>query len=170
MQDGARIASLTPEVFADAMAELASGVAVITARRSDGQPFGLTVISIASYSADPPSVIFAIDHEARSHPPLLEAAEHGVHLLAAGQEGIARAFAGKGDAKFAGLDWEWDGEVPAIAGVLAYLRCRRTGAYGHGDHSILVGEALEVRVGAGEPLLYLRRRLGWGLSEPGPAA
>ena len=38
---------------------------------------------------------------------------------------LARVFAGKGDDKFAGLDWRWDEDVPELRGTLAYLRCRR---------------------------------------------
>lgn len=154
------------ERFRAAMADLASGVAVVTARRSDGVPWGLAVTSVASYSADPPSVFFAVGREARSHDPFLEAEEYGVHLLRFDQGDVAQTFAGKGDDKFDALDWAWDGEAPRIAGVLAYLRCRRSAAFSHGDHSIIVGEVMGVEPGEGDPLVYLRRRTGWQLGRP----
>ena len=43
-------------LFRDAMSALASGVAVITARRADGRPAGLLATSIAAYSAAPASI------------------------------------------------------------------------------------------------------------------
>lgn len=75
------------ELFRDAMAALASGVAVVTARRADGSPAGLLATSIAAYSAEPPSILLSIAHSSRSHPTLVEHAERfGVHLLGRDQE------------------------------------------------------------------------------------
>jgi flavin reductase ActVB len=167
-RDGAgdRVNDKLQQGFREAMASLAGGVAVVTARRSDGIPWGLAVTSVASYSADPPSVFFAVGREARSHDPFLEAGEYGVHLLRSDQASVAETFAGKGDDKFDGLDWRWDGEAPRIEGVLSYLRCRRSAAFSHGDHSIIVGEVVGADTGAGEPLVYLRRRTGWRLEAP----
>ena len=45
------------ELFHEAMSSLASGVVVVTARRADGHPCGLAATSVASYSADPPSLL-----------------------------------------------------------------------------------------------------------------
>jgi flavin reductase (DIM6/NTAB) family NADH-FMN oxidoreductase RutF len=154
------------ERFREAMASLAGGVAVVTARRADAAPWGLAVTSVASYSADPPSVFFAVGREARSHDPFLEAEEYGVHLLTAGQAAIAETFAGKGEDKFADLQWRWHGEAPRIEGVLAFLHCRRSAAFSHGDHSIIVGEVLDADARHGEPLVYLRRSTGWRLEPP----
>ena len=48
------------ELFFEAMASLASGVAVITARKADGHPCGLAATSVVSYSAHPPSLLAAM--------------------------------------------------------------------------------------------------------------
>ena len=86
-----------------------------------------------------------------------------MHLLRADEEPIARVFAGKGDDKFGGLDWRWDGDVPELAGTIAYLRCRRSASFERYDHSILIGDLEGGRVADGEPLLYARRRMDWRL-------
>src|SRR4051794_26990693 len=67
-----RIARLTevPELFHEAMSSLASGVAVVTARRPDGHPCGLAVTSVTSYSAHPPSLLVSIAHVSRCHEAL----------------------------------------------------------------------------------------------------
>ena len=153
-------------LFHEAMASLASGVVVITARHAAGHPCGLAATSVASYSASPPSLLASIDHGSRCHPALRECAQFGVHLLRAGQEPLARVFAGKGDDKFAGLDWEWDEDVPRLADVLAYLRCRRAENFERYDHTILIGDVSGGGYDGGEPLLYSQRRMDW-LMQPG---
>jgi flavin reductase (DIM6/NTAB) family NADH-FMN oxidoreductase RutF len=155
-----------PELFQEAMASLVSGVVVVTARREDGHPCGLAATSVASYSADPPSLIVSISHSSRCHDALSGCEHFGVHILRAGEEPVARIFAGKGDDKFAGLGWRWDGDVPEVVSALAYLRCRRAANFEHYDHTILVGDLDGGRHDPGEPLLYARRRMDW-LLHPG---
>jgi flavin reductase (DIM6/NTAB) family NADH-FMN oxidoreductase RutF len=149
------------ELFQEAMASLASGVSVITARRADGDPCGLAATSVSSYSANPPSLLVSVAHDSRCHDALARAERFGVHILHAGEESTARVFASRGDDKFAGLDWRWDGDVPELAGALAYLRCRRVESLSRYDHTILIGDLEDGRLEQGEPLLYARRRMDW---------
>jgi flavin reductase (DIM6/NTAB) family NADH-FMN oxidoreductase RutF len=149
------------ELFEEAMSSLASGVSVITARRADGEPCGLAATSVSSYSANPPSLLVSVAHDSRCHDALAGAEHFGVHILHAGEELVARVFAGRGDDKFAGLDWRWDGDVPELAGALAYLRCRRVESLSRYDHTILIGDLVGGRLEQGEPLLYARRRMDW---------
>ena len=151
------------QIFREAMAGLASGVAVVTARRPDGEPCGLVATSVSSFSAEPPSALVSVAHSSRCHSALTEGDAFGVHILAAGQEPLARVFAGLGDDKFAGIDWDWDDGVPHIAGALSYLRCRRSALFELYDHSLLVGDVTGGRVEAGEPLVYMSRTMGWRL-------
>ena len=140
------------------MASLASGVGVIPARSAPGRACGLAATSITSYSAHPPSLLVCIDHSSRCHDALASSERFGVHILRADQEPLALVFAGRGEDKFAGLDWHWDGDVPELSGTLAYLSCRRTAGFTHYDHTILVGDLDGGHVAAGEPLLYAQRR------------
>ena len=148
------------------MSSLASGVAVITARRPDEHPCGLAATSVTSYSAQPPSLLVSVSHESRCHRALAEAERFGVHLMRADELELAHVFAGKGDDKFAGVDWRWDGDVPELAGTLAYLRCRRAANLDRYDHTVLIGDIEGGRIEGGEPLLYARRRMDW-LLQPG---
>jgi flavin reductase ActVB len=151
------------ELFQEAMSHLASGVAVITTRRADGEPCGLAATAVSSYSAHPPSVLVSIDHASRCHAHLEVCDHFGVHFLRADEEPVARVFASKGEDKFGGLDWRWDDDVPELTGALAYLRCRRVENFSRYDHTILIGDIEGGRVGSGEPLLYSRRRMDWAL-------
>ena len=153
---------MSPEqLFHEAMASLASGVVVLTARHAEGHPCGLAATSVASYSANPPSLLVSVDHSSRCHPALRDSEHFGVHLLRAGQEPLARVFAGRGDDKFAGLEWDWDEDVPRLTGVLAYVRCRRAENFERYDHTILIGDVTGGEYEGGEPLLYSRRRMDW---------
>jgi flavin reductase ActVB len=143
------------------MASLASGVAVITARRDDGHPCGLAATSITSFSADPPSLLVSVSHESRCHGALTSSERFGVHILRTDELELAHVFAGKGDDKFAGVEWGWDGDVPALTGTLSYLRCVRAANFEHHDHTVLIGDLETGHMNEGEPLLYARRRMDW---------
>jgi flavin reductase ActVB len=155
-------------LFRDAMSALASGVAVVTARRADGRPAGLLATSVAAYSAAPPSILVSVSHSSRSHAVLVDHAERfGVHLLGRDQEETARVFASRADDKYAALEWEWDDDVPRLAGGVSYLHCRRSAVFDRYDHSVLIGDVLGGEHAGGEPLLWVRRRMDWRLSPEG---
>jgi flavin reductase (DIM6/NTAB) family NADH-FMN oxidoreductase RutF len=150
------------ELFREAMSHLASGVAVITTRRPDGRPCGIAATSLISYSAHPPSLLVSIWHASRCHPALAGCERFGVHLLRSDELALAHRFADRqAEDKFAGLDWRWDGDVPELAGALAYLRCRRAENFARYDHTVLIGDLEHGRLEEGEPLLYARRRMDW---------
>jgi flavin reductase (DIM6/NTAB) family NADH-FMN oxidoreductase RutF len=150
------------ELFRESMTVLASGVAVITARRADGNPCGIAATSLSSYSAHPPSLLVSVWHESRCHDALAQAEHFGVHLLKSDELQVAHRFADRSNPdKFAGLDWSWDGDVPELRGGLAYLRCRRTANFARYDHTILIGDLERGRLEEGHPLIYARRRMDW---------
>ncbi len=149
------------ELFRESMASLASGVTVVTARRDDAHPCGLAATSVSAYSAHPPSLLVSVSHESRCHGALTTAERFGIHILRADEMELARVFAGKGEDKFGGLDWRWDGDVPELQGTLAYLRCRRAENFERYDHTVLIGDLEGGRIEEGEPLLYARRRMDW---------
>ena len=153
------------ELFRESMAALVAGVAVVTARRSDGQPCGLVATSISSFSAVPPSVLISIGHASRCHTALVECEHFGVHLLRSDQSEQASLFASRADDKFAALDWAWDDGVP-VFDALAYLRCRRSALFELYDHSILIGDVAGGGITPGDPLVYMERRMDWRLTRP----
>jgi len=160
---------LSTQDFADLMAELPAGVAIITtkAKDEDGVAKGLAVTSMTAYTAEPPSIMCAVAHSSRCHDHIVATDNFGVHLLHNGQEDIAKVFASKADDKFAKLDWDWDDDVPALNGALAYMRCQLAATFAHGDHTIVIGDIQNVKRADGhpvDPMLYLRRKYAWRLS------
>ena len=111
------MAVTTDELFREAMTHLASGVAVITARRPDGVPCGIAATSLTSYSAHPPSLLVSVWHGSRCHDALAASEHFGVHLLRSDELALAQRFADRTLAdKFDGLEWSWDDDVPELAG------------------------------------------------------
>ena len=158
------MAVTTDTLFREAMTHLASGVAVITARRADGGPCGIAATSLTSYSAHPPSLLVSVWHESRCHDALAGSDHFGVHLLKSDELYVAQRFADRELApedKFAGLEWSWDDDVPELAGTLAYLRCERADNFVRYDHTVLIGDLQGGRLEQGEPLVYARRRMDW---------
>lgn len=152
--------------FTEAMSRLVSGVAVVGARGRDGKPCGMLVTSLCSYSVHPPSILIAVAHDSRTGAALSATGQFSAHLLGSAEGPVAGVFAGRGADKFRGLDWSWDGAVPRLTDAPVYLRCSVSRMFGHGDHTVVIGEVTDCRLGPGEPLVYFRRQLGWEL-EPG---
>lgn len=160
---GQELVPVSTRAFAEAMTQLASGVAVVTARRATGQACGLLVTSLCSYSADPPSVLVVIGDTRASHGALVACAEFGVHLLSNQQGPVAKVFASGAADKFANVAWGWDRGVPRLSDVPVFLRCSRQAVFHHGDHTIIIGTVSDVELRSGEPMVYYRRGLSWRL-------
>jgi flavin reductase (DIM6/NTAB) family NADH-FMN oxidoreductase RutF len=156
------MAVTTDTLFREAMTHLASGVAVITARRVDGAPCGIAATSLTSYSAHPPSLLVSVWHGSRCHDALAASEHFGVHLLKSDELHLAQRFADRViEDKFGDLGWSWDEDVPELDGTLAYLRCTRAGNFVKYDHTILIGDLEGGRLEQGAPLVYARRRMDW---------
>jgi flavin reductase (DIM6/NTAB) family NADH-FMN oxidoreductase RutF len=150
--------------FAAAMAELVSGVGIVTVRGRSGDPAGLLATSLCSFSASPPTLLVCVDHRRRAHGALVACSCFAVHLLEADQETIADVFATGGGRKFDRVDWSWDDELPRLSNPLVYLRCRRRAVFDHDDHSIVLGRVEDVRLRESNPLVYYRRCMTWRLN------
>lgn len=126
--------------FRDALGRFVTGVTVVTSRTRSGRACGVTVNSFASLSLDPPLVLWSLSLTSSSHPAFDEASHFVVHVLADGQEAIARQFARSGIDRFAGLDLEEGPEgIPMLPDVAARFECRTLYRYWGGDHVIFVG-------------------------------
>lgn len=145
------------------MARFATGVAVVAAEL-DGVRYGMTVSSLASVSLDPVLMLFCCERDASLHEPILAAGHWGVSLLSAAQEDVARWFATRGKQ---GIDQFYGQQLrrgratgaPLLVGALAWFECRTWATYDGGDHTIVVGEVVNLECAPDAPaLLYHRSR------------
>lgn len=144
--------------FRTVIGHFATGVTVVTSRRADGRPCGLTANSVASVSLDPLLVLVCLDRSAVSHGCIIDGGAFAVSILAAPDEPLARRFAeGEREDRFEGLAWREEVTgCPVLERALAWLDCRVRDVHGAGDHSIVVGEVVACGARAGEPLVFYR--------------
>ncbi len=142
--------------FKLALSQFASGVTVVTTELA-GKPYGLTVASFASLSLHPPLVIVCIEKSVKSHDAIAAARKFGVSILGQNQAEVSNRFASRSDDKFSGIAVR-NGElgVPLIEGAICTIECKLNGQLPGGDHTIFVGEVVDVQTVEGEPLVYFR--------------
>lgn len=159
----------TIEAFKAAFRDHPAGVALITATTPTG-PVGLTASSVASVSADPAALSFSVTRATGSAGGLLAADSVVVHLLAADQVEVARAFARSGAPRFT-PEQGWSalptGE-PWLVDAPVALRCRIVHALPVGGSSLVVAEVLDVRLGERAPSLVYRDRRFHALDDASP--
>jgi len=142
--------------FRLAMSHFASGVTVVTTS-NDGKLFGMTVASFASLSLHPPLVLVCIENSVKTHEAIIGAQKFGVSILSSDQTEISSKFASRRDDRFEGVETFTGAlDVPLITGALTAIECKLHEQLPGGDHTIFVGEVVDVFTREGDPLLYFR--------------
>lgn len=143
-----------------------TGVAVVTTRSAAG-PAGVTVNSFGSLSLDPPLVLWCLRRRSASLAAFTGAEYFAVNVLAAGQERVARQFAGPTAggalraARVSGIDWHTGPHgLPRLDGAVAVFTCRRAAQLPGGDHVIITGELLGYDIAGWDPLIFHGGRYG----------
>jgi flavin reductase (DIM6/NTAB) family NADH-FMN oxidoreductase RutF len=149
-----RIVQTDPDVtvasFRSAMRQLAGGVSVITVGR-DRDISGMTVTSVSSLSAEPPTLLACINRQSSSWPLFEKYGAFAVNILHADQQDIAERFTGRGGvsgaARFEGGHWTTLATgVPVLADGLAAIDCRIEEVIHRHSHAIVIGRVAAVRV------------------------
>lgn len=147
--------------FKTIMGNYPTGVTVVTTVDKDGTPVGLTVNSFASVSLDPTLVLWSIDHKVSTLDTFKNADKFAIHTLAEDQGDICSLFASKGVDRFANCDWSLSEHgLPIISGAYGVLQCKSFQQIEAGDHTILIGEVVDIQQEDKEPLLYHKRKFG----------
>jgi flavin reductase (DIM6/NTAB) family NADH-FMN oxidoreductase RutF len=147
------------DLFRGTLANWASGVTVVTARRGD-EVRAMTASAFCSLSLDPPLVLVCVDKNAIMHGFLEGNDAFAINILARHQEDVSRACASRKVEESRRLEGiPYHAEVtgaPILDEALGYLDCRLEAAYPGGDHTIFVGRVEAAGAREGEPLLYFR--------------
>lgn len=150
--------AIDPSRFRQVLGHFATGITVITGEH-EGERVGLAVASFFSLSLDPPLVGFCAGAQSSSWPRIRAAGRFCVNILGADQEDVCRAFAAKGDDKFAGIGHDpapWSG-APRIHDVLAWIDCEIHEVLPGGDHDVVLGRVHDLGVAdEGHPLITFR--------------
>ncbi|WP_239094237.1 flavin reductase family protein [Bacillus sp. B15-48] len=148
-------------LFKEVLGNYPTGVTVVTTVTEDGTPLGLTVNSFASVSIDPLLILWSIDKRVSSHDVFKNTEKFAVHVLASDQSDVCSVFASKGVDRFANCDWKFsENNLPVIAGATGVLQCKTFKTIDAGDHTILIGQVIDIDSAKKEPLLYHKRNFG----------
>lgn len=147
--------------FREAMAHLVAPVTVVTASRDDGVPVGTTVSAAMSLSMTPELFGVALSLDSSTLEVVRQSRRFGINILSAAQAGVALVFAGKGDAKFAGVEWHEEAGIPRLAGMSVWVRCSVQDLVPAGDHILVIGAVeASARADGLPPLAYHARSFG----------
>lgn len=171
--------TIPPAAYRDVLGLFVTGVTVVTTTSpSTGQLRGMTANAFMSVSLDPPLVLVSVRHGASLHGLIRKSGRYGVSLLGQRLEHEARRFAGMPvpshvpDPAFVER-----GGVPVLRDALGWLTAAVVDEHPAGDHTLFIGEILDLGVGTpGErPLGFFRSsfaevatpdRHGWLPIEP----
>ena len=152
-----------PKQFRYVLGQHPTGVTLITATQSDGDPIGMVVGTFTSVSLNPPLVAFLPDRNSASWAKIRASGSFCANVLTSAQEDVCRAFAQKQDDRFTASRW-----VPTESGALrlegaaAWIDCSIDEVLPAGDHDIVLGQVRDLGIGdsADLPLLFLRGGYG----------
>lgn len=151
--------------FVRSMRMLASGVVIVTSMVDD-QPWGVTLSSLSSFSAEPARISFSIKKATATAQSILELGEFGVAVLAADSAELAARQAEPGKPKFLPSD-SVSGfgpklGVPAIGGALYNLECKSVLEVEVLDHILVVADVVSATTDSTEEsgLVFFNREFG----------
>src|SRR5512142_425925 len=153
--------SIDPLYFRRVMRRLATGVTVITVRDGD-IVHGMTANTFTSVSLTPTLVLISIMNDSVTHRLLERAGSFGVNILSSAQRGLAERFAHQAPMPpdpFADIPYRVKKTgAPIFEDCIAYVDCQVVAAHNAGDHTLFIGEVLDLGFGHAKdalPLLWL---------------
>ncbi|MBR0751281.1 flavin reductase family protein [Bradyrhizobium jicamae] len=148
-------------LFKAGMRRLTGGVAIVTARGSDGSLVGMTVTSVCSLTAEPPMLLVCANKTGSFASHAQRGAAFCVNLLSADDEEVARACAGmtsqSREDRFDGEHWRTGADgTPILLTALARFHCVVSDLVPASTHLLTIGRVWDVHLGhsGGAALAY----------------
>lgn len=144
--------------FRHCLGRFATGVTVATTLCNDGSPCGLTISSFASVSLNPPMILFSLDKKSSSYSSFLESDYFAINILSEEQWDLSQRFAAPSANNWAEISYtKKQTSCPVLEECLAYIECEKKAVYEGGDHSIFLGQVVNLHHSTDKkPLLYYR--------------
>ena len=146
--------------FRHAMSHFASGVTIMTTTVA-GRMHGMTVSAFASQSLDPLLILVSVERSTTMHRLVIESRAFAINILGEQGEGTARFFAD--NARLDGPEFQ-EGAYhlgvtgsPLLEEATAYLEATLDATLEAGDHTVMVGRVVALKVVRDTaPLIYYR--------------
>lgn len=162
---------MNPQVFLQLMRKHPAAVNIVATGRSPHRT-GMTVSAFMSLTAEPPTVVCAINRHAFSYAHMTDNQVFSVNTLSIEHVDLAKLFAGQakvfGDERFDEAHWDtFDSGSPRLRDAVMSLECRLIRQIQENTHCLMVGEVISGRSSdTASPLLY--RDGQWVTTSPSP--
>jgi len=142
--------------FRDTLGLFVTGVTIVTTRTLKGEPVGVTANSFNSVSMEPPLILWSLSKNSGSLEAFELAGHFAVHILRRDQIDLSNRFAKSGGGKFEAVTTRPGiGGVPVFDDCAARLECRTYNRHSAGDHTVFIGEVVQIASEpSAAPLLY----------------
>ena len=154
---GARGGGVDRDQFVSGMRCAASGVVVVTCW-VDSRPWGLTISSFISVSAEPPRVLVSLQSTTASSRSIEESGSFGVSMLGSEHHSVAKLCSERGTPKFIDdhvVDVNACDASPRLRSALVHMDCAVEDVVEVGDHKLFVASVVDViHTEDGPPLIY----------------
>jgi 3-hydroxy-9,10-secoandrosta-1,3,5(10)-triene-9,17-dione monooxygenase reductase component len=156
------VPAIAADLFRNVLSHYPTGVSIVTGDVPGEGPVGLVVGTFTSLSLEPALVSFMPAKSSKSWPKIESSGAFCVNVLGASQGELCRQFSARGGNKFEGVDWRpTTTGSPLLSGVMAWVDCRIEQVFDSGDHQIVVGRVVDLRVESDElPMTFLRGTFG----------
>lgn len=164
--------AIAADMFRNVLSHYPTGVSIVTGDVADIGPVGLVVGTFTSLSLEPAMVSFMPAKSSTSWPKIQSSGSFCVNVLGANQGDLCKQFSARGGKKFEGVDWRPAATgSPILDGAMAWVDCRIEQVFDSGDHQIVVGRVVDLRVESDElPMAFLRGSFGEvHLPQPSPS-
>jgi flavin reductase (DIM6/NTAB) family NADH-FMN oxidoreductase RutF len=102
-------------------------------------------------------VLWSVDGSATEAEDFLAASHYAIHILRQDQQQLSHTFSDSSVDKFAATSIEQGVDnLPLLNDYAVRLQCEVVNRHEEGDHVILIGQVLDVRIEAAEPLVFFR--------------
>jgi len=149
----------TPDAFRHAMAQLASGVAIVTCLHGD-TPKGLLVSALTTVSIEPARMLFCVRKAASAHDALLRSDDCAIAILAEQDhlEAVRFYTSELSAERFHPSNWRLEADQPPRhRAPLVSLLGRISYRMDAGANTIFIVDVTETHAAPGRPLVYFDR-------------
>lgn len=146
------------QVFRNAMGKFATGVTVVTTTL-DNQVHGMTANAFMSVSLHPKLVVVSVAEKAQMHNKIAQSGKFAVSILTDEQREMSMYFAGQMKEN-RDIEFEWISDMPVIRHSLAQIICKVYSTHKAGDHTLFIGEVVDILVEEGAPLTFFEGKYG----------
>jgi 3-hydroxy-9,10-secoandrosta-1,3,5(10)-triene-9,17-dione monooxygenase reductase component len=152
--------AIDPLQYRSIIGSFATGVTVITTA-ADGEMQGMTANAVTSLSLDPLMLLICVDRASHTHRILEAGGAFTVNILGEHQEDVSRLFAKKAEPERGTLRGQsfriGKSGAPVLEDCLAFIECRVAEVHSGGDHTIFLGEVVDLGIVKDvPPLLFFR--------------